>query len=353
MLMVVMIMNQPAPPSAPSPSDASVITVTLRQAPVTIEISATYVAQCGMLCYLATRANHSRASRRAPHAFRITWTSCPHQPVSALRAAARVIFQCRSAAAPCNPRCTNTCDDARAPERGHRAREPLSVSYLSTLPKETPNRSPTLSFSKRLHILVHVSSSMADAGLLSLAQKKVWKIARKIVCSVICGIAQLFDVLVDSYQRVVHKSRPSGSFFATKRDQFAARQSVDIEIRGLVVLKWLVTCFSAVAILMMQGTVCVRLDGLGDSNFGGNWIYDGRVSCFSNSGEVLGLWQVASVFGVALVIIAPAAFLRIMRQIAWTEKRFRTHCTRLPHALHPVAAPPIDCRGKLVKQPLL
>ncbi len=102
---------------------------------------------------------------------------------------------------------------------------------------------------------------MADAGLLSLAQKKVWKIARKIVCSVICGITQLFDVMVDSYQRVVHKSRPSGSFFATKRDQFAARQSVDIEIRGLVVLKWLVTCFSAVAILMMQGTVCVHLDG--------------------------------------------------------------------------------------------
>ena len=117
----------------------------------------------------------------------------------------------------------------------------------------------------------------------------------------------MFDVLSDSYQRVVHNSRLSGSFFATQRGQFAARQSIDIEIRGPVVLKWLVTCFSAVATLMMQGTACVRLDGLVDSNFFGNWIYDGRVSCFSNSGEAPGLWQVASVFGVALVIIAPAA----------------------------------------------
>jgi hypothetical protein len=182
-----------------------------------------------------------------------------------------------------------------------------------------------VSFSNsQVHVTTLLYYLMWACVMLALAQKVVWKIARKTVCSVICGLAQMFDVLSDSYQRVVHNSRLSGSFFATQRGQFAARQSIDIEIRGPVVLKWLVTCFSAVATLMMQGTACVRLDGLVDSNFFGNWIYDGRVSCFSNSGEAPGLWQVASVFGVALVIIAPAVLLQIMRRIAWTEKRFRT-----------------------------
>lgn len=155
-----------------------------------------------------------------------------------------------------------------------------------------------------------------------LAHKQVWKCARNIFCEAMCRLAQLIEMLTSWYRRLLNKAPIE--IFTIQREKFANRQSVDIEIRGPVVLKWLITCFSAVATLMMQGTSCVNLDGLMNSNIGGNWIYDGRVACFSNSGDVSGLWQVASAFGVAAVLVAPAILLRTMQRIARLDKPVRS-----------------------------
>lgn len=155
-----------------------------------------------------------------------------------------------------------------------------------------------------------------------LSHKRVWKSARNVFCEVIYRLAQLIELVTNRYRRLLDKKEID--FFTTQREKFAERQKVDIEIRGPVVLKWLITCFSAVATLMMQGTSCVSLDGLMNSNIVGHWIYDGRVSCFSNAGAVSGLWQVASAFGVAAVLVAPAILLRTMQRIARLDKSLRT-----------------------------
>jgi hypothetical protein len=155
-----------------------------------------------------------------------------------------------------------------------------------------------------------------------LSHKRVWKSARNVFCEVIYRLAQLIELVTNWYRRLLDKKEID--FFTTQREKFAERQKVDIEIRGPVVLKWLITCFSAVATLMMQGTSCVSLDGLMNSNIVGHWIYDGRVACFSNAGAVSGLWQIASAFGVAAVLVAPAILLRTMQRIARLDKSLRT-----------------------------
>jgi len=76
--------------------------------------------------------------------------------------------------------------------------------------------------------------------------------------------------------------------------------------------------------LMMQGTACVRLEGLFDAADDLRWIYDGRVACFSDSGELPGRWQVASAIGVVVVLIAPAALWRTMLGIQRLDERLRS-----------------------------
>jgi hypothetical protein len=154
--------------------------------------------------------------------------------------------------------------------------------------------------------------------MAALSHQNVWKCVRNFSCDAICRLTQLMEIVANCYRRLL-KKEPLHVFTA-QREKFTDRKSVNIEIRGPVVLKWLITCFSAVATLMMQGTSCVNLDGLMGSNLGGYWIYDGRVACFSNAG----LWQVASAFGVAAVLVAPAILLRTMQRIVHLEKNLRT-----------------------------
>jgi hypothetical protein len=84
------------------------------------------------------------------------------------------------------------------------------------------------------------------------------------------------------------------------------------EIRGAVLLRWCITCFSALSILMLQGTQCVRLPGIDAPGGPLRWLYDGRVACFSNEGEVSGTWQFGSAVGVVVSIVSPALLMIIM-----------------------------------------
>jgi hypothetical protein len=152
--------------------------------------------------------------------------------------------------------------------------------------------------------------------IVILLRRRVWRFLRGIIISTSIRWAQFLD-FVSSITEVCHFS----ASFSTRQQQYAARQAVDIEIRGPVMLKWLISCFNAVAILLMQGTACFRLDGFPDAAGKLRWIYDGRVACFSNDGDFQGRWQIASAFGVAIVLAAPTFLWRMMVRIQSMEKR--------------------------------
>jgi hypothetical protein len=178
--------------------------------------------------------------------------------------------------------------------------------------------------------------------MTALARKRVWKFTRNVLCFMLCRLLQVLEMIAGFL------SKNTTSPFSMMRQKFLDRQTVEIEIRGPVLLKWFITCFSAVATLMMQGTSCIQLDGMADSNIGGNWIYDGRVACYSNSGIVSGRWQVASAIGVAVVLIAPALLLRIMLRIARLEKSQRTQLQETLLEAYSGAHPPSACHWKVI-----
>jgi hypothetical protein len=143
-----------------------------------------------------------------------------------------------------------------------------------------------------------------------LAQKRVWMFFRSAIFLTCLRLSFFLD-----------KFREPEPFKKTFREQVLERQKVCVEIRGPVILKWFVTCFSAVSALMMQGTACYHLEGLGDAGGELRWIYDGRVACFSNDGDFPGQWQVASAVGVALALAAPAALWILMVRLLRMGKK--------------------------------
>jgi hypothetical protein len=149
-----------------------------------------------------------------------------------------------------------------------------------------------------------------------LLRRRAWRFLRGIIISSSIRLVQFSDRVSNISERC-HFS----ASLSTRQQQIAARQTVDIEIRGPVMLKWLISCFNAVAILLMQGTACFRLDGFPDAAGKLRWIYDGRVACFSNDGDFQGRWQIASAFGVAIVLAAPTFLWRMMVRIQSMEKR--------------------------------
>jgi hypothetical protein len=152
-----------------------------------------------------------------------------------------------------------------------------------------------------------------------LAQQRVWKLLRRMIICCILGAAWILEVM----SGWLMPSSQNG-FAIELRRRLLHRRRIDIDIRGPVIMKWFVTCFSALASLMMQGTACVRLEGLFDAADDLRWIYDGRVACFSDSGELPGRWQIASAIGVVVVLIAPALLWRIMLGIQRLDERLRS-----------------------------
>ena len=141
---------------------------------------------------------------------------------------------------------------------------------------------------------------------------------RSVIIHLSLGFNRLCDIVPGN-----HMSRNSKDS-SVLREKMVHRQSIDIEIRGPVMLKWFVTCFSAVVSLLMKGTACFRLNGYVNAADDRRWIYDGRVACFSDSGDLPGRWQVASAFGVAVVLIAPVFLWRMMVKIHRLEKHLRS-----------------------------
>ena len=156
-----------------------------------------------------------------------------------------------------------------------------------------------------------------------LAKQGVWTFVRNGIFRLSFRFAQFMDILSGYFQRCV--ARESETSTQTVQESFTQRQNASIEIRGPVILKWFVTCFSALSTLMMQGTACFYLNGLYEAAEERRWIYDGRVACFSNSGDFPGKWQLASAIGVAVVLIAPAALWRMMAHLQLMGKLRRSN----------------------------
>jgi hypothetical protein len=160
------------------------------------------------------------------------------------------------------------------------------------------------------------------AGLmLVMSQKRVWKFIRRAIIHLSYRIAQFLDAISGYVKQWTNKDISVSG--VTLREQFTLRENIDIEIRGPAILKWFITCFSAMTTLMMQGTACYRLNDFRDADDHLRWIYDGRVACFSDSGDLPGRWQVAPAFGVALCALAPAVLWRITSRIKRLEKKMR------------------------------
>ncbi len=153
--------------------------------------------------------------------------------------------------------------------------------------------------------------------MVILAHQKVWLFVRMLIFQISLG----FVKFVDRFQKSdINDSQALKSW----KTLLVERQAMSIEIRGPVILKWFITCFSALSVLMMQGTACFHLDGLLDAAGERRWIYDGRVACFSNSGVLPGEWQAASAIGVAVMLVAPACLWRIMVRLESMEKHERS-----------------------------
>ncbi len=67
--------------------------------------------------------------------------------------------------------------------------------------------------------------------------------------------------------------------------------------------------------LMLHGTQCISLPGINAPGGDDRWLYDGRVACFSNEGEIQGGWQIAPAFGIVAAFVSPAILMSRMMRI--------------------------------------
>ena len=102
------------------------------------------------------------------------------------------------------------------------------------------------------------------------------------------------------------------------------RRRSSLKIQGAVLLRWCITCFSAICILMLQGTQCLRLEGINAPGGALRWLYDGRVACFSSQGQVSGTWQFGSAFGVVVALVSPAILMVAMMRVDAADPELRS-----------------------------
>jgi hypothetical protein len=143
-----------------------------------------------------------------------------------------------------------------------------------------------------------------------MARRRVWSFFRNLFVRRFVIIAQFFDAIANRCLRCFGKVPDDQT--VTLEERINQRVTCNLEIRGPVIMKWFITCYSALSRIFMQGTACFQLKGLQDAAGERRWIFDGEVSCFSNAGNRNGLWQYATAIGVAAVFIAPAALYRLM-----------------------------------------
>jgi hypothetical protein len=91
------------------------------------------------------------------------------------------------------------------------------------------------------------------------------------------------------------------------------------EVRGQAWLNFGVIAYSALLSLMIQSTTCVEIKGYQDQGVALpqlRWFYDGRVVCFSDSGEQPGGWQIAALFAVVALVAMPGCLAVYMSRSA-------------------------------------
>ena len=79
------------------------------------------------------------------------------------------------------------------------------------------------------------------------------------------------------------------------------------EVRGKAWLDWGISAYSAILSLLVQCTTCVNVEGFQSDTASSviRWFYDGRVVCFSDSGEQPGFWQFWALGGVIFMALVP------------------------------------------------
>jgi CRP-like cAMP-binding protein len=102
------------------------------------------------------------------------------------------------------------------------------------------------------------------------------------------------------------------------------RSISSFQIQGAVLLRWCITCFSAISILMLQGTQCLNLQGIDARGGTLRWLFDGRVACFSSQGDLSGTWQIGSGVGVVVALVSPAILMIGMMGIDAADPELRS-----------------------------
>jgi hypothetical protein len=157
-----------------------------------------------------------------------------------------------------------------------------------------------------------------------MSRPRVWSFLRNLVVRRFIMFAQFLDAIANRFRRLLGKIEEDEEEKHTLQELISQRVASTVEIRGPVILKWFVTCYSALASMFMQGTACFHLKGLQSSSGSWRWLYDGEVACFSDAGNRRGSWQFAAAFGVVVVFIAPAALWRLMIRFHKIDIKLRT-----------------------------
>jgi hypothetical protein len=156
-------------------------------------------------------------------------------------------------------------------------------------------------FGKVFAVFVALKWTVAGISWVSFVLATRRSLARMRSSLTTAGLRVLFFVTCKKF-----KSCPQASNSEPSSDQNVA--VFPSEVRGQAWLNFGVTAFSAVLSLMIQCTTCVTLVGYQDQASALpelRWFYDGRVVCFSDSGEHPGNWQIAAIFAVVTLIIMP------------------------------------------------
>jgi hypothetical protein len=152
-----------------------------------------------------------------------------------------------------------------------------------------------------------------------------WTLAGVTIAMVVAHVRKYIALKIDRARRSVMwlvsviscNSVGSGPQSVCSQNITPPSVATPAETRGQAWLDFGVAAYSALLSLMVQCTTCVRIQGLesqGKALPELRWFYDGRIVCFSDSGERSGMWQIAALIGVILLTVMPLLLALYMRK---------------------------------------
>jgi hypothetical protein len=168
-------------------------------------------------------------------------------------------------------------------------------------------------FGKGFAFFLAIKWYLAGVSLASLAVSARHKFER--------GVSSLKTTCMSLILFFSGKKGKSSSRIASFSGPLADQNSAVFpsEVRGQAWLNFGVIAYSAVLSLMIQCTTCVEMKGYQDQGVELpqlRWFYDGRVVCFSDSGEQPGGWQIAALFAVVALVAMPGCLAVYMSRSA-------------------------------------